>query len=90
MEVITRNHRLILQPLGQLRAQRQSSIEEEEVALEDNLDLVFKSGLMRQVQAFLYGEDRQHLLSLLKLHERWPCFEAIGSGGSFLLKDIPK
>lgn len=57
VEVCTRRHRLILRPLEKLQVQSPGSFAIEDVALGDELDVKFKPGLHRMVEAFLAGGD---------------------------------
>jgi hypothetical protein len=52
---LTRKHRLILRPLEKLQVQRVGSIDVAPVEIDDYLDLQFKAGLYKQVDAFLNG-----------------------------------
>lgn len=56
LELITRQHRLILCPLEKLQIQKHGSVTREFLEIDDQLDLEFKPGLYRQVQHFLKGE----------------------------------
>lgn len=62
VEVVTRHHRLFLQPLEELHLQRTGQMTAENVPLNDNLDTRFKPGLYRQMAAFLGGEEAEALL----------------------------
>jgi predicted dehydrogenase len=64
VEVMTANHRLILQPLEALQVQRHESMKIERVALADERDRQFKPGLYRQVAAFLSLQANDALLPL--------------------------
>lgn len=52
-EILTKKHRLIFKPLEKLKIQKKASVKIEEVKLNDKLDIDFKPGLYRQVDAFL-------------------------------------
>ncbi|EGK12901.1 dehydrogenase [Desmospora sp. 8437] len=56
IEMMTKQHRLILRPLEALYAQKPGAFNIEEIKLDDELDHLFKPGLFRQVRAFLKGE----------------------------------
>lgn len=81
LEVMTREHRLILQPLEKLRIQKHDSFQEFDVDVDDTLDRDFKPGLMRQIRAFLFGEDEQRLPTLEEHAEYMPFYEKIRVGG---------
>lgn len=57
VEVMTKQHRLILRPLESLYVQKRGTFDVEEVKLEDELDRFYKPGLFRQVEAFLKKEQ---------------------------------
>lgn len=63
VEVLTKYHRLILRPLEELHCQRLGSVKIEQVDLNDELDVLYKPGLFRQSQNFLFSENCE-LLSL--------------------------
>jgi predicted dehydrogenase len=62
VEVITSTHRLILKPLEKLQIQKIGSIAVEMIEIDDTLDISYKPGFFRQVQAFL--NDPAELLSI--------------------------
>lgn len=80
LEVITPERRLIMQPLEQLRVQSHAGFSETPVDLDQALDLEFKPGLMRQVRAFLLGDDADHLCSLHDHAGRFAISEIIRTG----------
>ena len=57
VEIITDQHRLIFKPLEELQIQVKGSVEVKPVEIDNSLDLNFKPGLYRQLQAFLTGDD---------------------------------
>jgi predicted dehydrogenase len=83
VEVLTAEHRLILQPLEKLRVQNHAGFDEVAVVLDDVLDVTFKPGLMRQVRAFLYGELAERLPSLAAHIEAMRYYDIIRVGGHF-------
>jgi len=56
VEVLTRNNRLILRPMEQLKITPLGSLQVKPVNLDDKLDHDFKPGLYRQTEAFLNGD----------------------------------
>ena len=83
VEILTAQHRLILQPLEKLRVQSQGSFAEVEIEIDDGDDQKFKPGLLKQMRAFLYGENAE-LLPLLDAHaQRMAYYEIIRTGGSY-------
>lgn len=82
-EVLTAEHRLIMQPLEKLRVQSHEGFAETEVALDDTFDLAFKPGLMRQTRAFLYGEMAERLPSLSAHVAAMRYYDVIRTGGRF-------
>lgn len=88
LEVMTRKHRLIFRPLEQLHIQKNGSITVEKVDLDDDLDLRFKPGLYKQVEAFICGVHNQSMIDIFdhyNMVSRW--YEKI-SCGSFPAKEI--
>lgn len=83
VEVLTAEHRLILQPLEKLRVQRHDSFAEIDIPLEDADDQAFKPGLLRQTRAFLGGEGQEHLIGLETHAENMTWYEAVRTGASF-------
>lgn len=57
LEVMTKNHRLIFRPLEKLKTQKKGSFDISDVELDDKLDIGFKPGLFKEVEAFLKGND---------------------------------
>lgn len=57
VEVLTNQHRLIFKPLEKLFVQNIGSVAVEEILLDDTLDILFKPGLHKQVEAFLNGQS---------------------------------
>jgi predicted dehydrogenase len=68
VEILTRKHRLIFCPLEKLQVQEIGSTTIEEVKLENELDLKFKPGLFRQVEAFL-TEENSDMLATIASHK---------------------
>lgn len=64
VEVMTAHHRLILQPLEELRVQRHGAMAIEQVALDNDWDSHFKPGVHQQVAAFLSPNAGDVLLPL--------------------------
>ena len=57
LELLTKNRRLFMSPMEELRCSRLGSVDIDKVTLDDRLDRAFKPGLHRQVAAFLTRED---------------------------------
>lgn len=83
MEVLTRERRIILQPLEKLRVQTHDSFAEKDVVLDDADDLAFKPGLLRQTAAFLTGADADRLITLDDHAAQMAFFEAIRTGTGY-------
>lgn len=81
LEVMTPENRLILQPLEKLRVQSHESFEEKLVELDDEDDRMFKPGLLRQVRAFLFGEDAGRLPRLDEHARHMRFYDIIRTGG---------
>lgn len=80
MEVLTRERRIILQPLEKLRVQTHDSFAETDVVLDDADDLAFKPGVLRQTAAFLTGADADRLVTLDDHAAHMVFYEAIRTG----------
>lgn len=91
VEVVTRQHRLYLQPLEALRLQRMGQLTIEPVALVDDLDARFKPGLYRQMAAFLGGVGAEALLPVEAHAERMAAYARIlrGTDGAAIVLDSP-
>lgn len=80
IEICTAQHRLYLRPMEELSIQDIGSIRINEVQFDDQLDVKFKPGLYREVDAFINGvdvdllptleEQRQHFLIYEKMEKR--------------------
>lgn len=81
LEVMTAQHRLILQPLERLRVQDHAGFDEVEVALDDVDDRDFKPGLMKEVRAFLSGEGPGRMQGLRDHAANFDYYEVIRRGG---------
>jgi predicted dehydrogenase len=80
VEVLTREHRLILQPLEKLRKQTHAGFAEIEHPIDDADDLAFKPGLLKQTRAFLTGDEATRLLPLAEHVGLMQAYEAIRTG----------
>lgn len=63
VEVLTKFHRIILQPLEKLKVQEKGSVIIKDVDIDDIIDIDYKPGLYRQVKNFL-GNNFENILSL--------------------------
>lgn len=82
VEVCTSRRRLIFRPMEKLQQMVTGSFAVEEVAIDDDADIRFKPGLLRQCQAFLLGRDDQHLMSMASQAARFVAYDAILHGRS--------
>lgn len=64
VEILTKNHRLYFKPMEKLIIQNKGSVEVNNVEFDDSLDIEFKPGLYKQVEAFLFKKDYDKLLSI--------------------------
>lgn len=64
VEVLTKNHRLILRPLEDLYIQKIGSLISEKVIFDDSLDHKFKPGLYKQVENFINNPISSYLCRL--------------------------
>lgn len=64
VELLTKEHRLFFKPMEKLSIQKKGSIKVENVELDDQLDIDFKPGLYKQVEAFLSKKKDGKLLTI--------------------------
>lgn len=81
LEVMTREHRIILQPLEKVVLQTHASFAEVPCEIDDAEDLEFKPGLKKQVERFLFATGPDVLSTLADHARRMTYFELIRSGG---------
>ncbi|MFW9947292.1 MAG: Gfo/Idh/MocA family oxidoreductase [Candidatus Odinarchaeota archaeon] len=79
VEILTKNYRLIFKPLEKLRIQKKGSITIEEVTLDDELDVKFKPGLYREVQAFI-NDNFERFVDIHQQVKHLKYFEMITKG----------
>ena len=58
VEILTEKRRLIMKPMEELRIHMKGSIAVEKIEIDDELDIKFKPGLHKQVEAFLNDETK--------------------------------
>lgn len=80
IEVMTRQRKLILQPMEKLRQQRHGSFVEEDILIDDALDKDFKPGLWKQVNDFLKKNPQNPLPDIYDHSKRMRLFECILRG----------
>ena len=64
VEILTDEHRLYFRPMEKLAIQNKGSVVVEDVEIDDQLDIDFKPGLYKQVEAFLYDKNDDKLLTI--------------------------
>ena len=64
VEVLTKDHRLYFKPMEELKIQKKGAVEVVDVEIDNHLDLDFKPGLYKQVEAFLSEENDDRLLTI--------------------------
>lgn len=64
VEVLTKEHRLYFRPMEKLAIQKKGSVNVEEIEINDQLDVDFKPGLYKQVEAFLSEKKDDKLLTI--------------------------
>ncbi|MHA7774505.1 Gfo/Idh/MocA family oxidoreductase [Roseibium sp. M-1] len=85
VEVMTRNRRLIMQPIEQLFVQTHDSFAVTQVKIDDSLDKKFKPGLYNQTHAFLNAPDDARLLSVQKFAAICPIYSVMRDGGHYTI-----
>ena len=76
LDLLTRQRRLVFQPLEELRVTTLGALVDEVVTVDDDLDRRFKPGLLEQVRGFLSG-NRTHACMLADQVELLPVYEKI-------------
>lgn len=74
IEIMTEKHRLVFKPLEKLQIQQIGSLTTDFVEIDDTVDVDYKPGYFRQVEAFLEGED-ENLLRIDKHVENLEFYE---------------
>jgi len=77
VEVLTHKHRLYFRPMEKLAIQEIGSVAINEVNLDDNVDINFKPGLHREVEAFLYNQRDKHLITIAEQYDHLDIYESI-------------
>ena len=65
VEFLTKENRYIMKPMEKLFVQKRGSVAVNEIEINNDLDLLYKPGLFKQVEAFMKFEDR-----LMKIEEQ--------------------
>lgn len=66
VEILTDKHKVLFEPMEQLRIQNRGEIKVEQMEIDDKIDLDFKAGLYKQVEAFISGDSEK----LIDIHEQ--------------------
>lgn len=77
IEFLTNKHRLYLRPMEQLSVQKIGSVSVENIELKNNIDSVYKPGLYKEVRAFLQGENREKLCTLIQQKRHMKIYKKI-------------
>lgn len=64
IEILTNEHRLYFKPMEKLYLQKKGSVNVENVEIDNQLDIDFKPGLYKQVEAFLFNKNSEKLLTI--------------------------
>lgn len=78
VEILTRAHRLIFRPLEKLQVQKLGSINVEQLQIDDSLDVAYKPGFYKQVEAFF--NEPQLLMTLQTQAEHLNTFAQMHPG----------
>ncbi|MFX1383491.1 MAG: Gfo/Idh/MocA family oxidoreductase [Promethearchaeota archaeon] len=79
VEILTNQRRLIFRPLEQLKAQKRGSVAIDDIKIDDRLDIEFKPGLFRQVEAFL-NDDWTEFIDIHEQVSRSKLYKLISEG----------
>lgn len=66
VEVLTKEHKFLFEPMEQLRIQNRGEIQVNQVEIDDEIDKTYKAGLYKEVEAFLNGNTKD----LPDIHEQ--------------------
>ena len=77
VEVLTREHRLYFRPMEELAIQNRGFVSVETVDIDNQLDIKFKPGLYKQVEAFISKND-DRLLTIEEQIQHIEFYEKIG------------
>lgn len=66
VEILTKEHKFLFEPLEQLRVQNRGEIKVNQVEIDDEIDTKYKAGLYKEVEAFLTGNTKE----LPDIHEQ--------------------
>lgn len=80
LELLTNLNRYIFRPFEKLHIQKLGKIEVEEVQISDELDIQFKPGAYRQLEAFCFKEMESNLLSIFELEKIFKSYMMIKNG----------
>lgn len=76
IELLTEKRRIYLKPMERISVQEKGSVAVVEHKFDDSLDLQFKPGLMKQVEAYLYDDEinllniKNHLVAAKKVYSK--------------------
>ncbi len=79
VEILTKKHRLIFRPLEKLNIQKRASTAIKEIDINDDLDIKFKPGLYREVEAFL-GDNENEFMTIKQQVSRLAVYNMIIKG----------
>ncbi|SCW81952.1 Predicted dehydrogenase [Lachnospiraceae bacterium C10] len=65
VEILTNKNKYIFEPMEKLQIQKRGEIQVSQVEIDDELDIKFKPGLYRQVEAFVTGDNEK----LIDIHQ---------------------
>ncbi|KHM52674.1 hypothetical protein NZ47_03470 [Anaerovibrio lipolyticus] len=66
VEILTQEHKFLFEPMEQLRVQNRGEIKVEQLDIDDEIDIKYKAGLYKEVEAFLTGNTEM----LPDIHEQ--------------------
>lgn len=66
LEILTEKHKFIFEPMEQLKIQNRGEISVTPVEIDDKIDVKYKAGLYKQVEAFLIDDK----MKLIDIHEQ--------------------
>lgn len=85
VEVLTKRNRLIFRPLESLQVQKIGSVQTELVSIDDNFDKIYKAGLYKQTESFIYHRN-ETICTIEEQCEKIKIYEKMRKTNNFAMK----
>ena len=83
LEMISENFRYYFRPLEELWIQKQKTVKLEKVEIDNYLDIKYKPGLFKQVNAFLFNQSDKRLIDIVEQYNNCKEIYEVILNGSF-------